>query len=134
MPMISVSALRDLSLARQEDASQLLQAGRYDAAIYLSGYAVELSLKARICETLGWREFPSDPGEFRKYQSLRTHELDILLEFSGIKARVNLEYPDAWTFVARNWGAHWRYLPAGSANASTCSQMLDAVASLLEVI
>ena len=134
MVMIAVPELRILSAARQEDASELHQAGRYDAAIYLSGYAVELALKARICETLGWSEFPSDPGEFRKYQSLRTHELGILLEFSGIKARVNAEYSAAWNFLAENWGAHWRYRPAGSSDASICSQMLNAVASLLEVI
>ncbi len=132
--MITVQELRDLSLARQEDASELHRAGRYDAAMYLSGYAVELALKARICETLGWREFPSVPGEFRKYQSLRTHELNILLEFSGIKERVNAEYTAAWKFVVENWGAHWRYLPVGSANASAGSQMIESVAALLEVI
>ena len=104
------------------------------AAIYLSGYAVELALKARICETLGWIEFPTTRGEFHKYQSLRTHELEILLEFSGIKGRVKSEYPVSWGFVMKNWGAYSRYLPANSANEATCSQMLDAVASLLEVI
>jgi hypothetical protein len=132
--MITVSQLRGLSLARQEDASGLHQAGRYDAAIYLSGYAVELALKARICETLGWIEFPSTRGEFRSYQSLQTHELAILLEFSGIKRRVNTENPAAWKFVVENWGAHLRYLPVDSADVTTCSQMPDAVALLLEVI
>ena len=120
--------------ARFRDARALREARRYDATVYLCGYAIELALKARICETLGWAEFPSAAPEFRKYQSLRTHELDILLEFSGIKRRVNSEYPDAWKFVTKYWGTHWRYLPVGSANAEECSHMIDAVASLLEVI
>lgn len=132
--MITVADLRGLSLARQEDASELRGVGRYDAAVYLSGYAVELALKARICETLGWIEFPSTRGEFHKYQSLQTHELEVLLEFSGIKGMVKRDCPVSWEFVRANWGAHWRYFPAGSANETTCSQMLDAVASLLEVI
>ena len=89
--MITVVQLRELSLARQEDASELSGVGRYDAAVYLSGYAVELALKARICETLGWIEFPSTRGEFHKYQSLQTHELEVLLEFSGIKGMVKRE-------------------------------------------
>jgi hypothetical protein len=36
-----------------------LKAERFDGAFYLSGYAVELALKARICRTLKWRATPS---------------------------------------------------------------------------
>ena len=131
--MIEVTELRRMAEARQADSIALHRAGRYDAAIYLCGYAVELALKARICETLGWSRFPSGRGEFHNYQSLRTHELDVLLDFSSIQGRIRSEYRDAWEKVAR-WTPEWRYLLAGSTNDFQCFEMLDAVALLLEVI
>lgn len=109
------------------------EAGRYAAAIYLSGYAVELALKARICETLGWSWFPSRTAEFTDYRSLQTHDLNVLLEFSGIKSGINAEWTAAWKIVA-NWKSEWRYLPTETANRDTCSQMLASVDVLLEVI
>ncbi|HBL27338.1 MAG TPA: hypothetical protein DD490_10940 [Acidobacteria bacterium] len=68
--MIPSVTLRAISAARLEDARQLLAAGRFDGAVYLCGYAVELALKARICDTLGWSDFPETPKEFQPYQSL----------------------------------------------------------------
>jgi hypothetical protein len=34
------------------DAEVLLNAKRFDGSVYLCGYAIELGLKKRICETL----------------------------------------------------------------------------------
>lgn len=131
--MIYPDELRRMSDARQGDAKTLQQNGRYDAAVYLSGYALELALKARICETLGWSWFPSSNTEFQDYRSLQTHSLRVLLEFSGVRARINSDYSTAWDTV-KHWNSGWRYLPAGYANEGTCSKMLDAVSSLMEVI
>ena len=131
--MIYTDELRRMSEARKADADTLYQGRRYDAAMYLAGYAVELALKARICETLGWSWFPSSTAEFRDYRSLQTHDLKVLLEFSGIKNRVNAERADAWKAV-KGWGPDWRYLPVNSAKDDTCSKMIDAVAALLEII
>jgi len=47
-----------------------------------------LALKARICRTLKWRDFPQSGREFDDFRSLRTHDLEILLKFSGIWERV----------------------------------------------
>lgn len=52
--MIPRLELRRLAYARLADSRALYAAGRYDAALYLCGYAVELALKARICRTLRW--------------------------------------------------------------------------------
>jgi HEPN domain-containing protein len=57
--MISTKDLRAIARARLRDAQVLLKAERFDGAFYLSGYAVELALKARICRTLKWRATPS---------------------------------------------------------------------------
>lgn len=56
--MLSVRELRAISIARLRDAEVLLKARRFDGAVYLCGDAVEIALKARICRTLDWVEFP----------------------------------------------------------------------------
>lgn len=62
--MLTVAELRSISAARLEDAETLYNAGRYDGVTYICGYAVELALKARICETLNWAEFPESGKDF----------------------------------------------------------------------
>lgn len=131
--MIAVTELRQMANARLEDARALHDAEHYDAAMYLCGYGVELALKARICETLGWIEFPESRNEFQDYRSLQTHDLDVLLDFSGIHNRVRNEYKDLWE-VASKWSHNWRYRPIESASESTCMEMLDAVTGLMEIL
>ena len=67
--MLTIATLRALSEARLEDARALLLAGRNEGSLYLCGYAVELALKAKICETLGWRWFPDTGKEAADYRS-----------------------------------------------------------------
>ncbi|WP_069470427.1 HEPN domain-containing protein [Candidatus Marithrix sp. Canyon 246] len=62
--MTTKTELRALAKARIKEAHILFDAKRYDAATYLCGYAVELSLKARICQTLGYTNFPETNKEF----------------------------------------------------------------------
>lgn len=81
--MISREQLGRLAKARLTDAQVLYKAGRFDGAFYLCGYAIELALKARICRTLKWPEFPETNQEFRPLQSFRTHDLAVLLRLSG---------------------------------------------------
>ena len=67
--MIARSDLRNIARARLRDAEMLLRARRYDGAVYLCGYSVEIALKARICRTSGWREFPETNRDFEGYQT-----------------------------------------------------------------
>ncbi|MEN8215647.1 MAG: HEPN domain-containing protein [Pseudomonadota bacterium] len=62
--MTTITELITLARARLKDAQILFAAKRYDAATYLCGYAIELALKARICQTLGWTCFPETNKEF----------------------------------------------------------------------
>jgi hypothetical protein len=62
--MTKRTELRTLARARLKDAQTLLTTKRYDAATYVCGYAVEMALKARICQTLGWTDFPQTNKEF----------------------------------------------------------------------
>src|SRR2546430_6318938 len=66
--MITRSDLQKIARARLRDVEVLYRSRRYDGAIYLCGYAVEIALKARICKTLSWLGYPSTGGEFQNYQ------------------------------------------------------------------
>ena len=111
--MIPVAELDRIAKARLEDAKVLLQAGRYDGATYLCGYAVEVALKARICRTLNWTDFPSTAGEFQSYRSFQTHDLDVLLHLSGQEVRVKQHHFALWNKVAR-----WKALQCRRASRS----------------
>ena len=50
--MITLNELKTIAQVRLLDAEALITAERYDGAAYICGYAIELSLKARICKTL----------------------------------------------------------------------------------
>ncbi|MGH7598843.1 MAG: HEPN domain-containing protein [bacterium] len=122
--------MKKIARARLEDAEVLLQSGRYDSAVYLCGYAVELALKARICLNLNWNEYPASKAEFRKYQSFKTHELDVLLRLSGVEAIMKNKYLNAWSDVA-SWNPEIRYKLVGSTSSQEARAMIAATKFLL---
>ena len=125
--------LWETARARLQDAEVLLQSQRYDGAVYVCGYAVEIALKERICRTLNWSEFPSTGGEFQKYQSFRTHDLDVLLHLSGVEQRIMEEKLVEWSDVAA-WNPEARYKPIGSATAADAEKMIQSAKTLLETL
>ena len=60
MENIKRQDLQALAEERIEDARALFNAGRYSGAVYICGYAIEMGLKRKICETLGWDEYEGD--------------------------------------------------------------------------
>lgn len=72
--MIRITDLRTIANERFADAETLLLANRFDGAVYLCGYAIEIALKYKICQTLNWAGFPSTNKEFEKFKSLKTHD------------------------------------------------------------
>ena len=128
--MISVAELDNIARARLEDAKTLLKARRFDGATYICGYAVEVALKARICRTLNWPEFPGTSGEFQAYRSFQTHELDVLLRLSGQEARIKQNYFALWNTVAI-WNAESRYNIIGTAQEGDAVAMIQAADALL---
>lgn len=131
--MIPIAELDNIARARIEDAKALLTAGRFDGATYLCGYAVEVALKARICRTLNWAEFPSTGGEFQAYRSFQVHELDVLLRLSGQEVRIKQNYFPLWNAVAV-WRVESRYNVVGTAQQSDATAMIQAVEELLVVL
>jgi HEPN domain-containing protein len=113
--MLTRAELRKIARARIQDARVLFRGRRYDGAVYLCGYAVELALKARICTVLHWPGFPSTSAEFKGLQSFKVHELDVLLRLAGREAKIKASYPVDWSVVTQ-WDPEVRYQPIGSAN------------------
>jgi HEPN domain-containing protein len=131
--MISVAELDNIARARIEDAQALLTAGRFDGATYLCGYAIELALKARICRTLNWAEFPSTGGEFQAYRSFQTHDLDVLLRLSGQHARIKQNHFPLWNAVAR-WTVESRYNAVGVVEQPGAMAMIQAAEEMVAIL
>ena len=133
--MLTIAELRSISASRIDEAQALLDAGHYDGVVYLCGYAVELALKAQVCETLNWVGYPYTNREFRELQSFRTHNLRILLRLSGQDSRIKGAYsPDVWSNVSR-WNPELRYnwFP-GSTSESSASDLLSQVKLIVGVL
>ena len=131
--MINRTELRKIARVRLKDAEALLRAGRYDGAIYLGGYVVELALKSRICKTLKWTGFPQTRGEFQSFQSFKTHDLDVLLSSSGVEDKIKAKYLAEWSAVA-SWDPEARYNPIGSASKTDAELLIEAARKLLSVL
>jgi len=131
--MIDKREIRIIAKERLGDAMVLANAKRYEGAIYLCGYAVELGLKARICKTLKWQGWPSVGKEFDGYQSFKTHNLDVLLHLSGIEERIKTKLFKEWSAVVQ-WDPQSRYNPVGTAKWLDAWWMILSAEKLLKIL
>lgn len=131
--MLNRFDLVKIAQARIEDGEVLLNSNRYDGAVYLCGYAVEIALKERICRTLGWLGYPSTNREFANYQSFITHNLSVLLSLSGSEKKIKTKFLAEWSVVAE-WDPEMRYKPVGSANKQEAELMIDSSKKLLSAL
>jgi len=131
--MISRLELRKIARARLKDAEILFNAKRYDGAAYICGYAVELKLKDRICQTLKWAGYPSTNKEFNDYRSFKTHDLNVLLHLSGIEDKIKTHFLVDWSNVL-NWNPEARYKPIGMMSKSNADNMIDSTQNLMKVL
>ncbi len=104
------SDLQILADARVADAQALLSAGRWSAAYYLLGYAVECGLKECAAKQFREHEVP-DKAIVNDFY---THRLDRLLNISGVKdmlenrATADPQFLRSWNAV-RDWNETTRY-------------------------
>ena len=131
--MVPKAELKKISRGKLKDADVLRLAGRYDGAVYLCGYAVEIALKAKICTTLKWTGFPSTRREFEGYQSFRTHDLDVLLHLSGVEGKIKTKHLAEWSIVV-TWDPEVRYRVIGAASAQDAVDMIQATRTILGAI
>jgi HEPN domain-containing protein len=132
--MITRTALEVIARTRLREARVLFRSRHYDGAAYLCGYAVELALKARICRHQRWSGWPENRNESKWFQAVRTHDLDALLELSGVQARIRSVYVVEWAAIYDHWTPEVRYLPIGSFGASETLAMIQATAILVKAL
>jgi len=77
--------LQELTRERVRDARALLQNGRYAAAHYLCGYAVECALKACLAKATNKHDFP----DLEATKAAYTHNLENLLGSAGLKSALD---------------------------------------------
>jgi hypothetical protein len=131
--MLTTTELTSIARARLKDGNVLLSNSRYDGAIYICGYALEIALKARIVKTLMWPGFPESKKDFKDLQSFKTHDLDMLLKLSGWEPKIKTEFPVEWSIVAQ-WDPESRYKVPGSASQTDVDSMIENVTKLVEII
>ena len=126
--MITIYTLSYLASQKQKDATALLHANRNSGAIYLMGYALELSFKRKISQTLGFLlGFPESGPEYNGYNAqiaafnaigtgititqlrqLKNHDLKQLIIFSGAEVRIKTSFLTEW-LVIQDWNPENRY-------------------------
>ena len=131
--MILIQELEKIAAARLQDAEILFQGRRFDGAVYLCGYAVELSLKAKICKTLKWSGFPSSNSEFQGLQSFKTHRLDLLLILCGQEAEIKTKYLADWSIVA-SWDSETRYSVVGTATKIDAQNIIESAKIIIKAL
>ena len=128
--MLLKTDLKRIAKERLADAESLFTAGRFDGAIYLCGYVMEIILKLRICKTLRWDGFPESRKEFEGLASFRTQDFDDLLHLSGVEAKVKQLYLSEWSMV-RIWSPELRYNRIVSMNKSEALEKRREVADMI---
>ncbi len=131
--MIDRKELKKISKARLRDAEVLSVGNRYDGAVYICGYAVEIALKEKICKTLKWVGFPETGVEFKPLRSFKTHNLDVLLSLSGAEEKIKTKYFTEWSTVAL-WDSEVRYRSIGTATENEAKDIIKAARSLMKIL
>ena len=140
--METIQEIKDLANQRLEDAHVLFTNGKFDGAFYLVGYAVELTLKAKICEnfcipnlfneTITYNETNTIFKGIHDLRKLvKTHNLILLLvccclkdKFEIDKAQnVNLSKANGLLFNC--WDEKTRYKPCGHKTSKDVEDLLN---------
>ena len=149
--MNSSTAILVVAESRLAEANALHRAGYYEGAIYLTGYGLELILKAKICQRLDIPNLFDDGfvqstgrqvmgmdfrvgAEFRKFYLV--HDIAKLLLLTGLQGRfladreadTSGQLTKAWTdIVEAKWSEEFRYLAAGTKTADESLAFSEAV-------
>ncbi len=131
--MITRADLRKTAREYLASAAILRNSGKYDVAVYLCGYAVEIALKDRTCRTLRWLGFPEKQSEFNGLSSYKTHNLETLLHVSGAEHKIKPALNGDWSVVTK-WDPEQRYSPRGTKTQADADDMMAATENVLKVI
>lgn len=123
-PVITQAEFQALAETRLREAQALLSAQFWSGAYYLSGYAVELALKANVIRRLKSSDaFPEKNFSARCY----THDLRVLLEIAGLVSELN----SAPVTVQSNWATVFKWTEQSRYSCSLqqeAEELVDAIA------
>ncbi|MDR0703554.1 MAG: HEPN domain-containing protein [Planctomycetaceae bacterium] len=124
---------------RLDEARILYENKKFDGAFYLAGYAVELVLKVRICDLFNIPHLFEESGqsinnitgisELRR--SVKIHNLQILLVYSGLKKEFDIKVRDDPDFeiinslLIQKWSEQSRYHLTGTIPPPIIQQVLE---------
>lgn len=123
--LLNRKTLRELAEIRYDEAETLLKNGKYDGAYYLSGYVIELALKACIAKKTKEHDFPDKETVHDSY----THELLKLFKTASLWIPFEREYKKNkqlelnWSIV-KDWSESSRYEKHSEQKAN---DMLNAI-------
>lgn len=126
---LTFSLCKKLVDRRMTEAKILLAKRKYSGAYYLGGYAVELALKACYCKKVKKGSFPPERAI---YDKLYDHDLNKLLDVSGIKADFNSAVSSnsplqtAWE-VVKDWSEKSRYTIVKRGDSISLVQAIETV-------
>ncbi len=110
--------LLHLAETRLEDSRILFNGNRYDGTVYLSGYVIELALKAKVVEVHGF-EFPEVPtekeedftcnGKKLSKGKLWTHDLNRLAGYANFDTNSSNDIRAYWGQLSTCWNSEMRY-------------------------
>lgn len=132
--MKSPAEIRALAKERLEEAIILKDNKKFNGAFYLAGYAIELSLKAKICEKFDipnlFEESTSIPGISELRKGVKTHDLLTLLVFSGLKNKYDTAKAKEKilfrlnSLLFTNWNESYRYKPCGFCKDADVNELI----------
>ncbi len=101
-----------LAETRLEEAKALLDAGKWDGAYYLAGYAVEFALKA--CVIRCWMNTDAFPPDRKFSERCYTHEIETLVKLArlsdSLKVAINLDSTlGQYWLIVKDWSEEKRY-------------------------
>jgi hypothetical protein len=135
--VIDLTDFEEIANARFEDAVTLAMYDRYDGAIYLCGFAVEIALKIRITKEHGLLSFPETKDEFRNFSvfKIKTHDLVKLRDLLQNNPLIISEHKWRFDLLSKHWDVNYRYRKlSGVTNKLLCFELIEAVEHLLKVI
>jgi HEPN domain-containing protein len=122
--------LQRLATIRLADAEALIDKGRWAAAYYLAGYAIECGLKACLLKHLGESGAVfGDPAYLKELAKCWTHDLMKLVTLAGLEAnlsaalRANPGLVSNWGLV-KAWEETSRYEEKDEASAKALYQAI----------
>ena len=117
------SDLQKIAVIRLREGKALLDAGLYNGAYYLSGYAIECALKACIARQTKRFDFPDKGFASDSY----THDIEKLVRVAGLSALLDHQMKTDSVF-ATNWGTvkDWKEISRYQSHSQKMAENLYA--------